>query len=84
MNMEGMVQVIKEIFGYDEASNLIEMDEAEQAWEKIKTDNPDEAASIQKETDEGFKKLMNQIRAKKIKPVTEKEYLKRQMRENRW
>lgn len=81
--LDSEVQKLKTVFKYDDASNLDEMRKAEQAWEKIKAENPEIAAKTQREADEGFDKLMGQIHAMGIKPVTEEEYEREQKKNKR-
>lgn len=65
---------VRKVFGYDEESLLAEMEEAERAWEAEKAANPEAAASVQRQADEGFEQLMARIREKGIQPVSEDEY----------
>lgn len=81
--LDSEVQKLKTVFKYDDASNLDEMRKAEQAWEKIKAENPEIAAKTQREADEGFDKLMGKIHAMGIKPVTEEEYEREQKKNKR-
>lgn len=74
-------QKARELFEYDEDSLLAEMDEAERAWEAEKTANPEAAAQVLRDADEGFAKLMAHIKAKGIQPVSEEEYEKEYQRE---
>ena len=76
-------QRAKELFGYDEDSLLAEMDEAERAWEAEKAADPELEAKTRRETDEGFEKLMDHIKAKGIQPVSPEEYEKEERRINR-
>ena len=74
-------QKARELFEYDEDSLLAEMDEAERAWEAEKAANPEAAAQVLRDADEGFAKLMAHIKAKGIQPVSEEEYEKEYQRE---
>lgn len=64
-------QMAKELFGYDEASLLAEMDKAEAAWEAEKKSDPEAAEREKRETAEGFERLMARIKAEGIQPATE-------------
>lgn len=64
----------REMLGYDDESLEAEMEEAERAWEAEKAANPEIAAKVQLEADEGFDKLMAKIKERGIEPISEDEY----------
>lgn len=64
----------REMLGYDDESLEAEMEEAERAWEAEKAANPEVAAKVQLEADEGFDKLMAKIKERGIEPISEDEY----------
>lgn len=65
---------VREMLGYDDESLEAEMEEAERAWEAEKAANPEIAAKVQLEADEGFDKLMAKIKERGIEPISEDEY----------
>lgn len=73
----------KELFGYDDEALLRELKEAELELEQMKADNPELEKQIQQETEAGFEALMQKIHDENIKPVTELEYSKKKMEEER-
>lgn len=80
-DLKDLEKTARELFGYDDASLNAEMDEAERAWTAEKAANPEVAAKAQRDADEGFDKLMANIRKKGIQPVSEAEY-EEQMKNN--
>lgn len=75
-------ETARELFGYDDASLNAEMNEAERAWAAEKAANPEAAAKAQRDADEGFDKLMANIRKKGIQPVSEAEYEEEEKKNN--
>lgn len=75
-------ETARELFGYDDASLNAEMNEAERAWAAEKAANPEAAAKAQRDADEGFDKLMANIRKKGIQPVSEEEYEEEEKKNN--
>lgn len=72
--LKDLEESVRKLFNYDDASLNAEMAEAEHAWTVKKTINPEAAAKAQRDADEGFDKLMANIRKKGIQPVSEAEY----------
>ena len=66
------IQDAKELFGYDEATLLAEMEAAERDWEREQQENPEEATRIMQENDSKFEELMRKIEAEGIRPASEK------------
>lgn len=75
-------ETARELFGYDDASLNAEMNEAERAWAAEKAANPEAAAKAQRDADEGFDKLMANIRKTGIQPVSEAEYEEEEKKNN--
>lgn len=82
-DLNSIEQRARQLFGYDEDSLLAEMDEAERVWEAEKAADPEAAARVQREAEEGFQNLMDHIKAEGIRPVTEEEYERERQKEQR-
>lgn len=76
-------QAAQELFGYDDETLLRELKEAELELEQMKAEDPELAARIAGETEDGFKALMQKIHAENIKPVTEREYSEKKKEDER-
>lgn len=80
-NLYTIEQKAQKLFSSDEASLLEEMDEAERIWAEEKIRDPNAISSMETSAANHYEKLIEQIRIRGIKPVTEEEYERRRRKE---
>ena len=80
-NLYTIEQKAQKLFSSDEASLLEEMDEAERIWAEEKIRDPNAISSMETTAENHYEKLIEQIRIRGIKPVTEEEYERRRRKE---
>lgn len=80
-NLYTIEQKAQKLFSSDEASLLEEMDEAERIWAEEKIRDPNAISSMETAAANHYEKLIEQIRIRGIKPVTEEEYERRRRKE---
>lgn len=81
--MDQPEELAKKLFGYDDETLLAELEAAERELAAEIAANPELAAQLERETAEGFKKLMERITSEGIQPISEKVFEKRRRKE-RW
>lgn len=67
-------EVAKQLFGYDDETLLAELEAAERELAAQIAANPELAAQLERETAEGFKKLMKHIKEEGIEPILDREF----------
>ena len=80
-NLYTIEQKAQKLFSSDEASLLEEMDEAERIWAEEKIRDPNAISSMETAAANHYEKLIEQIRIRGIKPVTEEEYERRRKKD---
>lgn len=76
-------RIARKLLGYEDESLLRDLKEAEQELEQMKAQNPELEQRIEAEKGTGLEKLMDQVHAQNLKPVTEREYAEWKQAEER-